>query len=42
MAPRRWVHHRGVFVDLAGGMVAFGLLIGVVFPFFAQLFGVPA
>jgi diguanylate cyclase (GGDEF)-like protein/PAS domain S-box-containing protein len=42
MAPRRWVRGRGVFVDLAGGMVAFGLLIGVVFPFFARLLGVPA
>ena len=33
---------RKVFLDLAIWMVAFGLLIGIVFPFFVLLFGVPA
>ena len=33
---------RGVFRDLAIWMVGFGLTIGVVFPFFAMAFGVPA
>ena len=41
MAPRRW-GRRGVFVELASGMVALGLSVGLVFPFFAQLLGVPA
>lgn len=36
-APRR----RGVFVDLAVGMVVLGVLVGAVFPLFAQVMGVP-
>ena len=32
---------RKVFHDLAIWMIAFGLLIGVVFPFFVILLGVP-
>lgn len=33
---------RGVFRDLAIWMVGFGLLIGIVFPFFMMWLGVPA
>ena len=33
---------RKVFVDLAIWMISLGLMMGVVFPFFAMLMGVPA
>jgi diguanylate cyclase (GGDEF)-like protein/PAS domain S-box-containing protein len=41
MASRWWSGRRGVFSDLAKGMMAFGVLIGLVFPFFARALGVP-
>ena len=42
MTSRRSLRRRGVFVDLALGMISLGLLVGAVFPFFARALGVPA
>src|SRR5690606_30897251 len=42
MPPARRRQRHGVFVDLGIGMMAFGVLIGAVFPFFARFLGVPS
>ena len=42
MPGRRWLRRHGAFVDLAGGMIALGLVVGATFPFFAVMMGVPS